>query len=159
MTSETGGFPTAHRVYVAGPGLTPSRTHDDDAGFDLHCFLTKDVRIQPGEMVNLPTGIHVEIPPALFGWITPRSSTEGRGLRVVAAVIDPGYRGDLFIRVQNVKPQVEEGSARNDVRVKHGERLAQLILLPNIAPTIEMVGVEELAPSARGTNGFGSSGR
>lgn len=155
--ARTVRMPLPLTVYVAGPGLLPSRSHADDAGFDLHCYLSQPIHLRPGERANVPCGISIEIPASLFGWITPRSSALGHGLHVVAGVIDPGYRGELFTRVQNINPLGEEGDG--EVTIRHGERIAQLILLPNVATTVSMVGVETLTPSVRGSNGFGSTGR
>lgn len=143
----------ANTVYVTGPGVEPRTAHDDDAGFDLHAYLPGGaVHVDPGGFVDLPHGVSIEMPNHLFGVITGRSSAMRlRGLHVVQGIIDPGYRGELYAGVKNLGNVTQT--------VLHHERVAQLLVLPNLAPSIKMVAVEALSPSARGTKGFGSTGR
>lgn len=64
--------------------------------------------------------------------LTGRSSTmRRRGLLMVQGVIDVGYRGELFAGVFNV--------SGGDVAVGVGERLSQLIVLPNLTETLTPV--------------------
>jgi dUTP pyrophosphatase len=65
-------------------------------------------------------------------------------------VIDTGWRGPIFAGVWN---QTDE-----NVYLRMGERIAQLVLFPNLASRYPMQRVEALTPSERGTNGFGSTG-
>jgi dUTP pyrophosphatase len=105
--------------------------------------------LNPGESRDLPTGIAVEFPAGYWGRITGRSSTlRKRGLFVNEGVIDAGYRGELLVYVTNRQ------STR--VEVASGERLAQLIVQPVVQAPAEWS--DELSPSDRGTNGFGSTG-
>jgi len=139
---------------VAGPGTVPVRHHSDDAGFDLYVHLESEpsfVGILPGQAVRVPCGVAVEPPAGWWSWIVGRSSTFERGLLVNQGIIDPGFRGELFAVVRNVSDHV--------VRVNHGERLAQLIPIPLFPPDGIIQRAEQLSESARGTNGFGSSGQ
>lgn len=140
-------------VPVSGNGETPYRHHWNDAGHDLYSHLESPLWLEPGDQVNVPCGVAIELPDWTFGLIVPRSSTLDRGLHVVQGVIDPGYRGELFARVIHV------GKGSLPVTVRHGERLAQLLILPNFGSAANMVPVRELASSERGEAGFGSSGR
>lgn len=143
-----------------GNGHIPTRAHEDDAGFDLYIDLTtfntcndiQDFRlpIEPGEYTRIPSGISIEWPAGYWGLMIGRSSAIERGLFVNIAVIDSGYRGDLFAVVCNI-------SART-VTVKHGERLAQIVPLPLIATAIRLDHVGQLSFTERGDAGFGSSG-
>lgn len=137
-----------------GPGVqAPKYAHD--AGLDL--ALADDLEISPGEQVNADCGAAVALPPGTFGWITGRSSTwHTHGLMVVPAIIDEGWRGGLFAAVYRPwKP-----GSQKPLILPQGTRIAQLIVLPNMLDTIEVVHTAgDLPRSERGTNGFGSSGR
>ena len=123
------------------------RAHPGDAGLDLYC--SEDVTVYPGQFVDIPLGVSVELPEGWWGMLTGRSSTlRKRGLMVNQGVIDQGYRGPLFAGVWNLtgKP----------VEVHRGERLVQLILVPIWRGSALEVMV--LNDSVRGVRGFGSSG-
>ena len=123
------------------------RAHPDDAGLDLP---TDGVHfIGPGESIDVPTGIRVAIPEGYYGRITGRSSSH-RKLRITVreGIIDAGFRGELFAYVTN---ENKEG-----VFIDNGQHVAQLIICP--LPSFRVYEVTELAESARGTKGFGSSG-
>lgn len=129
--------------------LTPRKTYPSDAGFDL--VVAKTMTVWEGEQVDVPMGVAVQLPPWSFGRITGRSSTlRRRGLLVNEGIIDESYRGDLFALVKNLSHQ--------PVQLKRGDRIAQLILHSNVSTGVEMSKVQDLAISARGERGFGSSG-
>ena len=102
----------------------------------------------------VPTGIAVALPPGVCGLVVPRSGMAARhGIGVVngPGLIDPSYRGEVKVILVN------HGSERFEAAA--GDRIAQLLLVPFLAPPVEVV--EELPPSGdqRGEGGFGSSGR
>lgn len=126
----------------------PSRSYGNDAGFDLYC--NQDQMVFPGEFVDIPTGVAAAIPDGYWGLIIGRSSTwRTLRLNVILGVIDAGYRGELFAAVHNPGKETQN--------IRAGDRLAQLIILPQWAGSL--LAVDDLPPSARGNNGFGSSGR
>lgn len=130
--------------------LTPRKTYLSDAGFDL--VVAEDKWIGPGQAVDVPMGIAVQLPSWSFGRITGRSSTlRRRGLLVVEGIIDESYRGDLFALTQNL-------SSDEGVSVRAGERIAQLVLHSNVSASVELSQVQDLVMTARGSKGFGSSG-
>lgn len=125
----------------------PARAHHDDAGLDL--AITNTETLEVGECRMLPTGIRAALPTGFWGLIIGRSSTWVKHrCDVRHAVIDPGYRGELMIQLDN----------RSGTRVTFpaGSRLAQYVLLPSFAGTVTEV--DELPPADRGENGYGSSG-
>lgn len=133
-----------------GEPKMPSRSHPDDAGWDL--YVSETVTIPAHSFADVPSGVHVQLPNGYWGFLTGRSSTiRKRGLLVVTGIIDTGYTGELFSAVQNLKPE--------PVTLEKGERIAQLILLPNSTAASLLHQVEEFAGEAtRGSAGFGSSG-
>jgi dUTP pyrophosphatase len=129
----------------------PVRAHTGDAGLDLHA--AEEATIGPGERASVSTGIAVEVPPGHAGLVLPRSGLAARhGIALVNApgLIDSGYRGEVRVLLLNTDP-------REPFSIEPGDRIAQLLIIP----FLEAVAVEtrELATSARGSGGFGSSGR
>ncbi len=128
----------------------PDRSHPGDAGLDLHAV--DEVEMAPGTRAKIGTGIAIELPAGHAGWVVPRSGLAARhGIGVVNApgLIDCGYRGELSVILVNM-----DADAAFTVTV--GMRIAQLVISRVAEPVL--VEVDELAPSARGTGGFGSTG-
>lgn len=136
-------------VFLQEGARLPTRGHADDAGLDL--YVQRDVVIPPGSFMDVPSGVHVEMPDWSWGLLTGRSSTLRRlGLLVNSGVIDAGYRGELFAGVFNL--------GKTAVEVHEGERLAQLILLENGTARVRPVVAQSLREGSRNMNGFGSTG-
>jgi dUTP pyrophosphatase len=128
----------------------PERAHDGDAGYDL-CAL-EGATLEPGARAKIRTGLALELPPGHAGLVLPRSGLAARhGIALVNApgLIDAGYRGELAVLLLNT----DRAAA---FAVEPGMRIAQLVVAPIAAPAV--VEVQELAASARGAGGFGSSG-
>lgn len=135
-------------------GQLPTRAYADDAGFDL--YVAETVHIEPHSFRDVSCGIRLALPDGVWARITGRSSTlRKRGLLVAEGVIDGGYRGRLYAGVWNLTDEVAE--------VMQGDRVAQMLLAPNIAPLFRPVAVSEaefenIPHDGRSSNGFGSSG-
>jgi dUTP pyrophosphatase len=129
------------------------------AGLDLAACLDEgeEVEIAPGERKLVPTGLVVAVPEGLEGQIRPRSGLALRsGISIPNApgTIDADYRGEVKVILVNL------GSATYVVR--HGDRIAQLVVAPiAIAEPVEVDVLPEAGdPSRRrGEGGFGSTGR
>lgn len=125
----------------------PSRGYPDDAGLDL--TVIGDSVVYSGQPSVLATRISGALPANTWGLIVGRSSTwVRRGLMVIPAVIDAGWRGELFISVFNPSP--------TSVTIRSGDRVGQIILLPVWQGNVREVA--SLPGHARGTNGWGSTG-
>jgi dUTP pyrophosphatase len=130
----------------------PRRAHEHDAGYDLSCL--DDVTLWPGRRRTVDTGVAVALPPGVAGLVTPRSGLASRhGITIVNApgLIDPGYRGELRVVLLNT------GDAPYAARA--GDRIAQLLLVPFVAPDVRVVDELAAPPDERGELGYGSSGR
>jgi dUTP pyrophosphatase len=126
----------------------PTRAHADDAGLDLYTY--GDYTLDPYEVKDICTGTYVAIPSACFGLIMGRSSAFYRWkLNVKTAVIDPGWRGELKVGVENLNREIME--------ISEGQRIAQLLILPRIDVKVRVV--ERLQPGTREENGYGSTGQ
>ena len=131
--------------------IVPAQSTAGAAGYDMCACLEVPVTIYPGETVMIPTGIAMEIPLGVAGLIFPRSGmATKRGLAPAnkVAVIDPDYRGEIFIALLN------HGKVHQVVQP--GDRIAQMLFVPYFAPTLEEV--ETLTETKRGEGGFGSTG-
>jgi dUTP pyrophosphatase len=127
--------------------VLPTRAHPDDAGLDLYAL--EDAELAPGEGKVVRTGVAVAVPAGHAGLICDRSSLARRGLKTAGGVIDAGYRGELGVVLWNISGQKQV--------LKRGERVAQLLIVPAATPAVREV--PSLDSTARGANGFGSTGR
>lgn len=122
---------------------------EEDAGMDL--YSVERVVLAPGERKLVATGLAIELPSGYEAQLRPRSGLAlryGITLPNSPATIDPGYRGEIKVILQNL------GHA--DFAVEPGERIAQMIVARYEA--VEWV-EGDLSDSERGEGGFGSSGR
>jgi dUTP pyrophosphatase len=122
----------------------------DDSGMDL--VTAVDTTIPPHTFVDIPSTVTgIQIPEGMWALITGRSSAiRKRGLLVPNGVIDHGWRGPLMAGVYNLGTE--------PVTVLAGERVAQVILMPNATEQVEIVKADRLDPHERGLAGFGSTG-
>lgn len=133
--------------YTSASGARLEHGHDGDAGIDLPA--AEEYAIGPQSWANVPIDIKVELPKGVWAFVVGRSSTFfHKHLLVNSAVIDNGYRGELFVCCYNMTGAW--------YIVNPGERLAQLI--PMLLVPVDLQPVSELEPSARGAAGFGSTG-
>ena len=130
----------------------PTYGTEFSAGADLYACLESDVTIAPGKTVFVPTGLAMEVPKGYAGLIYARSSMgTKRGLAPAnkVGVVDSDYRGEVMVALHNHGQQSQV--------VTHGERIAQLLVTPVLAPAFEEC--DDLTDTQRGTGGFGSTGR
>jgi len=135
--------------------VIPTRGSVCAAGYDLYansCQLRAYdlIGVNPHETVMIGTGIAVEIPDGYFGAIFARSGFAAKkGLRPAncVGVIDSDYRGEVIVALHNDTENVQYFNL--------GERVAQLVIMPYMDVEIEEA---ELDETARGADGFGSTG-
>jgi dUTP pyrophosphatase len=124
----------------------PERAHDSDAGYDL--FSTEDNYLRPLERKVIKTGIGVRIPKGYYGRVAPRSGLAVKqGLDVLAGVIDSGYTGEVGVVLINLSREV--------AHIIEGSKVAQLII--EKCHPIEWEETDDLSPTERGEDGYGSS--
>lgn len=127
----------------------PSRGTARAAGYDVRA--AEAVVLEPGQIRLVGTGFALELPDDLECQVRPRSGLALKhGITVPNSpgTIDPDYRGELRIILQNL--------GCDTVRLERGERIAQLVFARFEAP--ELVEVEALSATSRGEGGFGSTG-
>lgn len=131
----------------------PTKAHTKDAGFDL--YLKENLIIKRSKKIQIiDTGVHILIPAGYVGLIQPRSSMTKKQFLCHTGVIDAGYTGSIKIALQWLDDKCNQAMFYTFER---GERIAQLVIVP--IPEIELATVNNLPPTERGSNGFGSSGK
>lgn len=153
----------------------PTRAYGVSAGLDIYAAET--VVIEPQEKILLATDIAVDIPEGYVGLLTSRSGVSSKTHLVVeTGKIDAGYNGHVKVNIKNdsqrdsLKATVvkdikservfDEGESLYEVNtyvINKGDKIAQLVITPIITPEVNVVD-NFTNKSARGTNGFGSSG-
>ncbi|MDT8344707.1 MAG: dUTP diphosphatase [Thermohalobaculum sp.] len=154
MTLEIAVAPLDHH----DPALPwPTYETEGAAGMDLRASLMAEDRaagiaLPPMGRALIPTGLAMAIPAGFEGQVRPRSGLAARhGVTVLNApgTIDSDYRGELRVLLVNLGPET--------FRVRHGERIAQLVIAP--VTRVRMVRAGTLDATARGAGGFGSTGQ
>lgn len=165
--------------------VLPQYAHSTDSGFDL--VAVEDVIVEPGQTVKVPTGLAFQLSPNFELQVRPKSGvTSKTKLRVQFGTIDAGYRGEVSVIVDNIRSpsyditkgpngsprlltmcddvigldgslhDIDGGYLRGSYIIRKGDKIAQGIIAPVIYS--ELIEVDELSSSSRGTGGFGSSG-
>ena len=130
----------------------PTRGSNEAAGYDLYAVIQSPVRIEPGSVMKIGTGISTQLPPDMAALIFPRSGlSTKKGLRLANCVglVDPDYRGEYIVALYNDSetPQI----------VMPGERIAQVVFSPFYK--VNFIETDELNDTERGEGGFGASGQ
>lgn len=134
--------------------VLPKYAHgpDEDAGMDLQTIET--VTLEPLKPCAVRTGLCMEIPSGFEVQLRPRSGLAVKHAITLAnspATIDPSYRGEVKVILINL------GHAAYEVTA--GDRIAQMVVARYEAVEWSESEVAELATSARGEGGLGSTGR
>jgi dUTP pyrophosphatase len=125
----------------------PTRAHETDAGLDL--YSTVDKVIPANGSVCIDTGVHVELPKNTTGFLKSKSGLNVKCGITSEGVIDVGYTGSIVVKLYN--------HSAKDYAVLKGDKISQLVILPILTPTLELV--DSLEDTERGDGGFGSTGR
>ncbi len=127
--------------------IVPEIAHPGDAGMDL--FSIETLQLAPHERRAIKTGIALAISDGYVGLVWDKSGRALKdGLTTLAGVIDSSYRGEVQVVLINVSDAA--------VTINAGEKIAQLLIQPVVAPTITVV--DALSETTRGDGGFGSTG-
>jgi dUTP pyrophosphatase len=123
------------------------------AGLDLRACLDAPLTLVPGASELVHTGLAIHLgDPGLAAVVLPRSGLGARHgivLGNLVGLIDSDYQGEVMVSVWN--------RGQSAFTIQPLERIAQLVVVPVVQVELEVV--EEFAVSARGSGGFGSTGR
>ena len=125
----------------------PTKAHAEDAGFDL--YAPERVVLRRNDSVVINTGVHMEIPRGYVGFLKSKSGLNVKHGVSGEGVVDAGYTGSIVAKLYN--------NGTDIVVFEEGQKIIQIVILP--IPEVELVLVDRFEDSARGNNGFGSSGK
>ena len=131
--------------------VAPTYGSDAAAGADLYAVADAPITIGAGQTVLVHTGLAVEIPAGFVGLVCARSglaTKQGLAPANKVGVIDADYRGEVMVALHN-----HSAESRT---IDHGERIAQLVLVPYLTAVYEQA--DSLTDTVRGDGGFGSTG-
>jgi len=143
-----------HVRKLSNKAILPQRGSHAAAGYDLSS--AEDHVIIPSKSrAVVSTHISIALPPNTYGRIAPRSGLAVKKcIDVAAGVIDEDYRGVLGVVLCNHSDQ--------SFGVKHGDRIAQLIIEkiehPIVKETSDVSDSEWMNSTVRGMGSFGSTG-
>jgi dUTP pyrophosphatase len=130
----------------------PAAATEGSAGVDLRAMIETDLVLEGGQTELIPTGMSIWLQDAGFAaLILPRSGLghkHGIVLGNGVGLIDADYQGPLMVSCWN--------RSRKPFTITPGERIAQLVVVPILQATWELV--DEFAPTARAQGGFGHTG-
>ena len=132
----------------------PSYQSAGASGLDLLAAVPADapLTIAPGRHAAVPTGIAIALPSGTEAQVRPRSGlARNHGVTVLntPGTVDADYRGEIQVLLIN------HGS--EPFTITRGMRIAQLVIAHIVR--IELRETEKLPLTARGTDGFGSTGK
>ena len=129
----------------------PHYATQGSAGLDLLAAVEGDLLLAPGQRLAVATGIAIELPQGIEAQIRPRSGLAlNHGITCLNSpgTIDSDYRGEIKAILIN--------HGDKDFVIQRGMKIAQMVIARH--EQAELVTVETLADSARGSGGFGSTG-
>lgn len=129
----------------------PRKMSELASGFDLYAAVTEDMVLVPGQRALVPTGIAIAMPGGLEAQIRPRSGLafkHGITCLNTPGTIDADYRGEIKVLLINL--------GQEPFAIKRNERIAQMVF--QVVPEVDLVQVDKLSDTVRGSGGFGHTG-
>ena len=128
----------------------PSYATTGSAGMDLRS--AQNLVLVPGARALVATGLAIALPENFEAQVRPRSGLAVKhGVTVLNSpgTIDADYRGEIKVPLINL--------GTDDFVINRGDRIAQMVVAP--VAMAELVEVDVLDDTVRGSGGFGSSGK
>ena len=129
----------------------PKYETSGSSGMDLAANIDAGIDLGPGKSVIVPTGLAVALPRGFEIQIRPRSGLAAKksiSVLNTPGTIDADYRGEIKVILINLGDQ--------KFIIEKGLRIAQMVVCPVVKAQLEEV--NELNDTARGEDGFGSTG-
>jgi deoxyuridine 5'-triphosphate nucleotidohydrolase len=146
-TQDPQPFPQVLIKRIHPDAEIPKLAKEGDAGYDLRAV--QDITIALGEVLLVPTGLEMEIPPGYYGQLKLKSGLAlNHRIQVWGGVMDSCYRGETLGMITNL--------GFKSFAIKKGDKFAQTLFLPVLTNPFKEV--SSLTTTARGKQGFGSTG-
>jgi dUTP pyrophosphatase len=129
----------------------PTRMTEHAAGFDVCAAVKIPIRLEPRQIALIPCGFAMALPEGYEAQMRPRSGLSSKhGVTLINSpgTIDADYRGEVMV------PLVNHGQVA--FTVERGMRIAQMVIVP--VPRVNLIEVDDLDKTPRGTGGFGHTG-
>lgn len=130
----------------------PHRKTDGASGMDLYAAIDKDIKLAPGTVELVPTGIAIAVPDGFECQVRSRSGLSlKQGLFCLNSpgTVDSDYRGEVKVILANF--------SKEDQIISRGDRIAQMVIAKY--EKVELEEVDKLDDTERGEGGFGSTGK
>jgi len=129
----------------------PQYSSEGAVGMDIRAAIENEVRIHPGEITLIPTGLFMAVPNGYELQVRPRSGMAlHHGITILNSpgTIDPDYRGEIGIIIANL--------GKNPYKISRGDRIAQIVV-KKVERGV-LVKTDQLPETKRGAGGFGHTG-
>src|SRR5205085_22180 len=129
----------------------PAYATGGSSGMDIRAFLETPITLKPLQRLLVPTGLYLEIPAGYEAQVRPRSGIalkQGITCLNTPGTIDSDYRGEIKVLLINLSDQEQQ--------ISNGDRIAQLVIAGT--QKAELILVQQLKDTARGSGGFGHTG-
>lgn len=139
------------KYFIEEGGYEPIRGHFEDAGMDLRT--PEDIVIRAHGSAVIDTKIVIDLPVGYYAKLESKSGLHvNNDIVCLGGVIDSGYHGHIVVKLYNM--------GDNLFKFKAGDKIVQMIIQPCVLEEwVKTENPEEFEASARGSNGFGSTGR
>lgn len=121
------------------------------SGMDVYAAVSEKTLIASGDIVTIPAGIKMALPPGYEVQIRPRSGLAARhGITVIntPGTIDSDYRGEVKVALINL--------GKENHYINRGDRIAQMVVQE--IPAVELREVDSVDVTERNEGGFGHTG-
>lgn len=139
---------TRIKIKLIENGILPQKKTDGAACYDCYSRTDRAIHIPCFGIEKIPLGFAIQLDQNFYADIRGRSGNSLKGIDVKLGCVDSDYRGEVCAIVQNLTGE--------PLVIQHGERIAQMNIRYATESAFDIV--DELDETARGENGFGSTG-
>lgn len=139
------------KIKISSSAKIPEYQSKGSSGSDIFAYLEDSVKLEPGDIALISTGISIEIPQGYEAQIRPRSGLAFKnGITILntPGTIDSDYRGEIGIILANF--------GKEPFIIENGMRIAQMVFCR--VYTGIFIEVDEISATKRNDGGFGHTG-